>query len=135
MPVLIDAPTHRFAARCAEEISLEIRSVQGDVVDYKVALEIDEYHNKCASVCIRRDAGAAVDDFVVGSPFYGEFHYEAELMFDKLAREHPGDVRYTLLRDHHGCMRLMIYRHRVPNKGKGDSKGKASALPDSGSSP
>ena len=82
--VLVDVPTHRFAASCAEEVSRNIRCTRvPDTGAYDIARCIEDYHTTCARVCNGNYLEGAEDRVEEG------MHREAELMFNKLVGEQP----------------------------------------------
>ena len=117
--VLVDVPTHRFAASCAEEVSRNIRCTRvPDTGAYDIARCIEDYHTTCARVCNGNYPEGAEDRVEEG------MHREAELMFNKLVGEHPGDYRYEFLREYHQNAQHINFVWQVPSKGKDKDDGK-----------
>lgn len=116
--VLVDVPTHRFAASCAEEVSRNIRLTRvPDTGAHDIARCIEDYHTTCARACnghCLEGAEDRVEEWM---------HREAELMFNNLVGEHPGDYRYEFLREYHQNAQHINFVWLVPSKGKDTDDG------------
>jgi hypothetical protein len=128
--VLLSAGLHSFAVHYATERAEAVdQNPWYDRYSYDLIVDIADYHRGCLSLLEKGEYN--------GYFFCDEgsrTHEEAELMFARLAREHPGDKRYDDLSWHHALAQNVLDDDPVdfPVKGKGKSKSKANNFGDKG---